>query len=88
MFSRSSGKATLTGNGFPWLYASARPQQGAALAGFIPMVEIMTINFTGRSQPKSSVARQAESGDLAKKTTWENETSFHMFSHVFTFLFH
>jgi len=44
-------QATLTGNGFPWLYASSRPQQGAALAG-----------FTGRSQPKSSVARQAESG--------------------------
>jgi hypothetical protein len=66
---RSSGcEATLTGNGFPWLYASSRPQQGAALAG-----------FTGRSQPKSSVARQAESGDLVKKN-WENKRSFDMVS--------
>jgi len=46
-------QATLTGNGFPWLYASQPESAAKPLAG-----------FTGRSQPavRSSVARQAESG--------------------------
>ena len=50
-------KATLTGNGFPWLYASGSRSESSKVA-----------SFTGRSGSvtKRSVARQAESGDLVR----------------------
>ena len=53
--SREFWKATLTGNGFPWLYASGELRSQSSKVA----------SFTGRtSVKKRSVARQAESGDL------------------------